>query len=76
VGKFGHWFCLLTAAVNLTLLVSLVAGLLTSDGFHKAHVREPIHPMFVILSVSWLLATCVATIWPLVVAERAKGGAQ
>jgi hypothetical protein len=72
MSKLARFFCWIAGAVNLALLISLVIALLTGDGFHKGGPREPIHPAFAILSVAWLLATCVAIIWPLSAYEKAR----
>jgi hypothetical protein len=69
VSKTGHFFCWSVAALNLSLLVGLTIGLLTGDGYHSASAKEPIHPAFAILSVAWLLATFVSTVWPLATAD-------
>jgi hypothetical protein len=57
------------ASLNFALLGTLIISLLTGDGYHAAHPKEPIHPAFAILSVAWLLATFASTVWPLVTAD-------
>lgn len=66
--------CAAVGVLNAALLGTLLASLLTGDGYHTAHAREPIHPAFAILSVAWLASNVAAIFASLAERAKATGG--